>query len=722
MTKLKKERKIFNLMILALIVISLGMIPSSKDEGMYPLSEIHKLNLQEKGLKIDPLEVYNPNGVSIVDALVDVGGCTGSFVSENGLIITNHHCAFGSISRASTTENNYLENGFLAKTYEEEIPAQRVVVRITESYEEVSEEILNSVKGIEDPVVRSQKIYEKMIELSEKYTNLDESIEAEVSEMFEGKSYVLFKYRLIEDVRLVYAPPITIGNFGGETDNWVWPRHTGDFTFMRAYVAPNGKSAKYSKENIPFKPKRHLKVNPNGVQEGDFIFILGYPGRTYRHKPAEFLTYQEKYLLPIYADFLEYMINYLTAYSKDDDELKLAYASYIKGLANTMKNYKGKILGLKRTELYKARKKEEVQLQNFIDSDDKLKEKYGNLLNEINTTYDQLFEIVEANLWFNLSNRFSTLFALASELKNYATEIQKPNEERIDDYKDENLAQTKFYLYRLISNYNKEMEKAVWVNLFKYADNFSGRSKITAIENVKENKDAIVFLESEMLDAKFLNQEIFSKLLEDTPENILNYDDPVLQFLFKLKLQMDDIQNERTLIDGKLDMYSASLIEVKMLWKGTEFIPDANSTLRFTYGYIKGYTPADAIYYSPITTLKGVIDKSLYGNEDYKIHPKVKELYDKGDFGKFADKLLGSVPVAILYNGDTTGGNSGSPILNAYGELIGVNFDRAFEATINDFAWNESYSRSLGVDIRYVLWVTQKIGGADNIIKELGIE
>ncbi|MBN1639099.1 MAG: S46 family peptidase, partial [Ignavibacteriales bacterium] len=661
MTKLINEKKFYNLIIYALIIISLGMIPSSKDEGMYPLSEIHKLNLQEKGLKIDPLDVYNPNGISIIDALVDVGGCSGSFVSENGLIITNHHCAFGSISRASTTENNYLENGFLAKTYEEEIPAQRVVVRITESYEDVSDEILSSVKGIEDPVVRSEKIREKMIELSQKYSNEGESIEAEVSEMFTGKSYVLFKYRLIEDVRLVYAPPITIGNFGGETDNWVWPRHTGDFTFMRAYVAPDGKSAKYSKNNIPFKPKRHLKVNPNGVQEGDFIFILGYPGRTYRHKPAEFLTYQEKYLLPFYSDFFEYMINFLTNYSEHDPELKLAYASYIKGLANTMKNYKGKILGLKRTGLYNLRKQEEVELQNFINSDSKLKEKYGNLLYDINITYAQLFEIIEANLWFSVSNRFSTLFALGAELYDYAVEIQKPNEERMKDFKDENLAQTKFYMFRLISNLNKELEKAIWLNLFKYADDFSGPSEINAYVKLKENQNLIKFLEERMLNADFLNQETFTKLLEDTPENILNNDDAVLQFLFGLKSQMDLIQKERTLIDGKLDLFSASLIDVKMLWKGTEFIPDANSTLRLTYGYIKGYTPADAVYYSPITTLKGVIDKSLHGNEDYIIHPKVKELFDKGDFGKFADKLLGSVPVAILYNGDTTGGNSGSP-------------------------------------------------------------
>lgn len=722
MREFKNERRFFNLIIYTLIVISLGMIPSSKDEGMYPLSEIHKLNLQEKGLKIDPLEVYNPNGISIVDALVDVGGCTGSFVSENGLIITNHHCAFGSISRASTTENNYLENGFLAKTYEEEIPAQRVVVRITESYEDVSNEILNSVKGIEDPIVRSQKINEKMLELSEKYSNKDESIEAEVSEMFTGKSYILFKYRLIEDVRLVYAPPITIGNFGGETDNWIWPRHTGDFTFMRAYVAPDGKSAKYSKNNVPFKPKRHLKINPNGVKEGDFVFILGYPGRTYRHKPAEFLNYQQKYLLPFYSDFFEFMINFLTGYSKNNPELKLAYASYIKGLANTMKNYKGKILGLKRTGLYNIRKQEEVELQNFINSDSKLKEKYGSLLNDINTTYAQLFEIVQANLWFGAANRFSTLFALVSELYDYANEIQKPNEERSDDFKDENLAQTKFYMYRLISNYNKELERAVWLNLFKYADDFSGRSEISGYIKLKEKKNLIQFLEEKILNANFLNQETLTKLLEDIPENILNNNDEVLQFLFELKSQMDLIQKERIQIDGKLDLYSASLIDVKMLWKGTEFIPDANSTLRLTYGYIKGYTPADAIYYSPITTLNGVIDKSLYGNEDYIIHPKVKELFDKKDFGKFADKLLGSVPVAILYNCDTTGGNSGSPILNAYGELIGVNFDRAYEATINDFAWNESYSRSLGVDIRYVLWVTQKIGGAENIIKELGIE
>ncbi|NMB82193.1 MAG: S46 family peptidase [Ignavibacteria bacterium] len=314
--------KKFFLKPIKLIVLSfvlsflLGMIPASPEEGMYPLSEIDKVDLVKAGLKINPKEVYNPNGISLIDALVNVGGCTGSFISDKGLIITNHHCAYGSIARASTVEKNYLENGFHAQTMEEEIPALGNSCRILESYQDVSIQILDAVKNISDPALRAQTISRKYKEIADAATDEKESIVAEVSEMFAGKSYVLFKYRTIRDVRLVYAPPQSIGNFGGETDNWVWPRHTGDFSLLRAYVAPDGKAATYSKDNVPYKPKKFLKINPNGVEENDFVFILGYPGRTFRHRPSQYIKYQQDYLLPYISDLYDYAIKTLQDISK----------------------------------------------------------------------------------------------------------------------------------------------------------------------------------------------------------------------------------------------------------------------------------------------------------------------------------------------------------------------------------------------------------------------
>ena len=263
------------------LVLSLGWLFMAPAQGMYPMSEISKLDLVKAGLKINPDDIYNPDGMSLTDALVNIRGCTGSFVSDKGLILTNHHCGFGYVSHASTTEKNYLRDGFLANSYSEEIPAVGNYCKITESYRDVSEEILSSVEEIDDPAERIQQIKKIMREVGDNASDPDNDIEAEVSEMFIGKTYILFTYKVIRDVRLVYVPPLAIGNFGGETDNWVWPRHTGDFTFMRAYVAPDGSSAKYSEDNVPYQPKKYLKINPSGVNEGDFLFITWIPGKNF---------------------------------------------------------------------------------------------------------------------------------------------------------------------------------------------------------------------------------------------------------------------------------------------------------------------------------------------------------------------------------------------------------------------------------------------------------
>ena len=276
------------------------------EEGMFPLSEIHKIDLKKAGLKIDQNDVYNPNGISLVDALVKVGGCTGSFVSNEGLIITNHHCAFSAVQLVSTPENDYLNNGFIAKSQEQELEAKDLTCRITDSYEDVSDKILGTVAQIEDPTTRLQLINNAMKNIEIEAEKKDPTIEAEVSEMFIGKSYVLFRYKTILDVRLVYVPNRKIGEFGGETDNWVWPRHTGDYSFMRAYVAKDGSPTKYSKDNIPYTPKKFLKVNPAGTTEEDFVFILGYPGKTFRHRPAQFIAYQQKYLLQYNAGLYDF--------------------------------------------------------------------------------------------------------------------------------------------------------------------------------------------------------------------------------------------------------------------------------------------------------------------------------------------------------------------------------------------------------------------------------
>jgi len=715
---MKSKKYSSQILLLVVSFFFLGMTLSEPEEGMYPLSEIHKIDLVKAGLKIDPLEVYNPNAVSLIDALVKVGGCTGSFVSNDGLILTNHHCAFGAINKASTPEHNYLENGFLAESKLNEIPAKGTNVRITESYEDVSNKILDAVKDIEDLNVRAKIIKNKMTEIGEAANDKESSIVGEVSEMFKGKTYVLFKYRMIKDVRIVYAPPRSIGEFGGETDNWVWPRHTGDFTFMRAYVAPDGSAKEYEEDNIPYSPKRFLKVNPNGVKEGDFTFILGYPARTFRHMPSYFLEHQENIQLPYISETYEWMIRQLESISKDDTELQLKFATPIKRLANTMKNYKGKLKGLKRINLVEQKQKEEKDLQNFIDKNSELKSKYGTLINDYEKLYSELNEYADAYLWFKTFDRFSTGQRIANHVIEYCNEMDKPEKERSKYYKEDKIELTKNRFSEYLKSYNYEFENSLRNKMFLDAEKFSGKSEFKSLRNSKKDSPIFDLVKSQMENTGVFNLESINELLLKCPENL---NDPIISFAQNLKDEYESIKMEYDRINSGITKLSASLYEVKKLWEKSNFIPDANRTLRLTYGYIKGYSPADAIYHSPVTTLEGVMDKSLLGGE-YVIPDKLKTLYANKDFGKFYNEDLGSVPVGILYNMDTTGGNSGSPIINAYGEMIGINFDRAYEATINDFAWNEAYSRSIGVDIRYVLFITQKYGGADYLLTEMGVE
>ncbi|MHC1738914.1 MAG: S46 family peptidase [Ignavibacteriaceae bacterium] len=717
-----KKSVLPNLLLLTISTfIFFGSTPP--DEGMYPLSEISKLDLKKAGLKMEIKDLYNPNGVSLIDALVSLQGCTGSFVSKEGLILTNHHCAFDYIRKASTLEKNFLEDGFLAKTREEEIEARGQICKITESYRDVSDEILAAANESKDVAERMSLIRKKIKQLVDDEKAKDPGSEAEVSEMFIGKTYILFKYRVLRDVRLVYAPPRTIGEFGGESDNWVWPRHTGDFTFLRAYVAPDGSPATYSEKNIPYTPKRFLKVNPNGVEENDFMFILGYPGRTFRHQPSQYTRFHEEYQLPYIQNIFGELIDVYNKLGSNNLTLALKLSSRIKSLANTEKNYRGKIQGLRRLSLVDKRETEERALQKFIDSDIQLKKEYSNVLNEIDEIYKEIFDFGRIGLMYTQLSR-NPLVRLNDLLFEYRREMEKPEEERAAGVRGERLLNFHNVIKDLFNDLDKEVEAITLSTILTDARRFPEMRKLETLKDLfekEESPEEIAKYIRDLVESSIIKDyDSYKELLEMDQDDFSKIEDPMAEFLSYLKREYLPIQNKTDVINGKLNISLAKLIDVKKLWQQRSFIPDANSTLRLTYGYIKGYTPADATYYKPITTLSGLIEKSYLG-EDYRIPKKLKELYDKKDFGRYKNEKLNDVPVAILYNSDTTGGNSGSPIMNAYGELIGVNFDRSYEATINDYAWSENYSRSIGVDIRFVLWVTEKIGEAHNVISELGI-
>lgn len=702
------------------IIVSFAFIPPKPDEGMYPLSDIRKLNLNEKGLKISVDELYNPDGASLVDALVRLGGCTGSFVSPEGLIITNHHCVFGSVQRASTIENNYLENGFVAQTREQEIPAEGLTARITVSYEDVSSEVLQAAENVDDISKRAKAISDKISEIVKREESKDSTIKAEVSEMFVGEQYVLFRYKIINDIRLVYVPPRTIGEFGGESDNWIWPRHTGDFSFVRAYVAPDGSPAKYSKENVPFKPKKFLTVNPNGIDEEDFVFILGYPGRTFKNMPARFVEYQFKYQLPYVQDLFSWLINLYTKRGENDPEFALNISSTIKGLANTEKNYRGKIQGIRNLDLINRKLEEEKNLLRFINSNLELKSKYGKLPDEINQLYDDVFESGRRLFVLNFLRNYVSYYRLADLFVDYKTERLKDESERKSNYKESNKDKLIAEIENIYKNRKADLEPQIFMKIYGDASEFDELKNIEPFSSFSAVVNKEEYVNKLFANTFIADKKKFVERLFDKDFTVENSNDDLIKIANQLYQLKNEEQKRQQIRDGKSNILLAQFNEVKRIWLNKNFIPDANSTLRLTFGYVRGYSPRDAVYYSPISSLKGMIEKSFEGG-DYRIYEKIKELYAKKDFGKFILPKLNDVPVAFIYNTDTSGGNSGSPIMDAYGRLVGVNFDRCFEATINDYAWSETYSRSIGVDIRFVLWVVQKIGNADFLLKEMNV-
>ncbi len=709
------------------VVAVAGLISTASfkpDEGMFPLNYLNINDLKNAGIKLQASEIFNPGEVSLTDALVRVGGCTGSFISDEGLIITNHHCVYGSVARLSNSEHNYLENGFVAKNKSEELSVS-MPCKITQSYEDVSALVLDGITDKTSPEERANTIAANIKRVLDKERAAHPELTVEISEMFVGKSYTLFRYITLMDVRLVMAPPLTVGQFGGDSDNWEWPRHNGDFSLVRAYVDKNGKPAPYSPDNVPYKPKKTLKINPNGTQEGDFVFIMGYPGRTFRHESGQYLQFQQEIQLPVIQNWYKTYIDWMKEFSKTDVNKRLAFAGKIQGLENTEKNYRGKIQGLRRTSVVQNRQqqdvamrtafpkgsKEDIQAQQVLDGIDEawnIRKKQGRLfyysnifLNNESTVGHLGLEIVQAK--FNMA----AVKYKRSE-KSMSQVISEFQKEALKSYRFIDAKLEKQTFEYLVDQIYKESGKT---GLFKYPGKFG--SFETGLKAEMRKK----LLKSKMFDTAYLG-----KMIHQQPEKLILSQDP----LVLICLDMHGIEStvgqnwQQTAL--KLNSLMPQYIGLREQFLKSKFIPDANSTLRLTYGYVRGYSPNDGESHSPFTTLEGIFEKANT-KEDYRLPQHIQDKLTKKEVPTiFKDPKTGKVIVGFLYNMDTTGGNSGSPVLNDKGELIGINFDRSFTATINDFAWNEQYSRSIGCDIRYVLYVLKYVSEADHILKELNFE
>lgn len=710
--------------IFALVLVSSAFALAAPGEGMWPMSELSRLDLAGRGIEVPAREIFNPGGTGLIDANVQLEGCSGSLVSGEGLILTNHHCVFGYVQAVSTPEHDYLTNGFRAPNRAGEIPAKGQTARITESYRDVSAEVLDAVRGIADPAERTRALERKKRELAVQAEAQAPGKRAEVAEMFPGKTYVLFVYTYLRDVRLVYVPPRGVGDYGGEEDNWVWPRHGGDFSFLRAYVGPDGKPADYSPDNVPYRPKVFLRVSPEGVNEGDAVFILGYPGRTFRHQPAAYLAFEEEVRMPAVADWHEWQIRRMEAASAESPEAALRLAGRIKGLSNTSKNYRGKLAGLRRLGLVERKRTQEREIQAFIERDPARKAADGTLLADIEGEYRLIRGRAGKDQLLNDLYRNVYPLRIAHTLLENARERAKPEVERENAYMSRNRHLLVAELRRCLEGFHPATDRAILREILLRAARLPRDQRVAALDAIVGDGGVTridPWLDEHFPRFRLTGEKAVVEALDAEAGDLASRDDPFLRLAAELMdshLEKRDFDKARK---GSLDALSARLMEVKRLFLGASFIPDANSTLRLTTGRVKGYAPRDAVRMQPVTTLEGILEKDR-GTDPFKLSPDLEALIRAGDFGRFTLPGRKTVPVNLLYDADTTGGNSGSALLDRRGRLVGVNFDRAWEATVNDFAWSPDYSRSIGVDIRFVLWVTWKLGGAADLLREMGVE
>lgn len=691
-----------------LLFTGLFLSSSKQEEGMFPLNYLNEKDLQQAGLKLSAKDIFNPGEVALTNALVKVGGCTGSFISDQGLIITNHHCVYGGVADLSTKDHNYLENGFVAQNHEIELPIN-MPCRITQSYEDVSARVLQGIDDKTNPQTRASMITENIAKIRKEEMAETPDLSVEVSEMFVGKSYMLFRYFLITDVRLVFAPPVTIGQFGGDLDNWEWPRHNGDFSLVRAYVGKDGKPAAYSKDNIPFKPAKHLKINASGTKENDFVFIMGYPGRTFRHESAPYMKFQQDFQLPEIQKWYSWVIEQMEIYGKNDVNKSLAFAGTIQQLANTEKNFRGKMQGLTRTNLVHRKTEDEAAMQAFAVSSGQNTE----VISALGALWKQKTEMAPKRFNYLFLNSQSGPFQLARRIE--MTDEFLENTKKPEDRK-KGLDEFRSYVLDKYEIIDKGFEIAVIRELMHRISSIRSMQPVTGKMSIDQWVDKVLAKKEKLFDTGWVKSTARKK-----PAALADYEGPLEELAEYLEEDIVSTEKAWNDIENQIRALMPRYLDLKQAYKSSQFIPDANSTLRLTYGYIKRYSPNDAEIHMPFTTLRGVFEKANTA-PDYRLPEVVADnLRIENIPPFFKDPVTGEVIVCFLYNLDTTGGNSGSPVLDANGDLIGVNFDRSFTATINDYAWNDKYSRSIGVDIRYVLYVMKYVGKANHLIDELGL-
>jgi len=697
------------------------------DEGMWMLNQLPAEALQKAGLQLKTTDIYTPGGASLAQAVCLLGG-TGEFVSPEGLILTNHHVAFSAIQFNSTAENNYLENGFTANSLQEELRSPNSTCSVLQDIRDVTAEMRAVLSDDMTPRERHDAIDRKSKELVKAAEAAAPGCDCRLATMFDGMSYYIYTYLRLRDVRLVYAPPESIGNYGGEIDNWMWPRHTGDFALLRAYTGPDGKPADFSPANVPFRPKAWLTFATEGVAEGDFIMVIGYPGKTMRYRLAMDVEFALKTSYPYRVKLFQSMMRLLEDAGKDNAELAVRMASKIKRLANTMKNNQGMIDGLSKNGLVGQKSREEAAIDTWLKAHPSEAVRFGPVRDELTAMLQEQQRWFRHDFLLGYVGMASDTLGFANTVYRWSREREKPDLERESSYMDRNLSQARTRLQFAQRNYHAATDEKVLALYLRELDSLPEGTRVAALDKALEkyapqsHTDAIPRLAHDLVSGTRLGVEAERmKMFAMKKDELLALHDPCIDFIAALSGEIDDMNDRGKAWDGALSRLNPLWIELLGLYSGKPLYPDANSNLRLTYGKVVGYDPRDAVSYKPFTTLAGVLEKNT-GAVPFNCPEKLFRLHQAKDFGGYADPRLKDVPVDFLGDTDITGGNSGSPVLNARGQLVGIAFDGNYESMTSDWQFDPPLSRTLSVDTRYVLFVLDKFSNAQRILKELTIK
>ena len=678
------------------------------------LKGMNETEMKNLGMKMSVKEIYDVNNSSIKDAVPHFnGGCTSEVISPKGLILTNHHCGYSQIQSHSTVEHDYLNDGFWAYKMEDELPNENLTVTFIVKIEDVTTAVLNGTATLTNEAEKQKKIQENISALSNSLPK-ENWQENKIRTFYEGNQYMLFVTETFTDVRLVGAPPTSIGKFGSDTDNWVWPRHTGDFSLFRIYADKNNHPAKYSKDNVPYTPKHFLPISLDGVAEDDFTLVFGYPGKTNEYLPAVAIEQIVNELNPAKIEIRDKALKVTDGFMRKDKAIKIQYASKYAGIANYWKKWIGETQGLKKSNAVAVKKEAEKAFQQKIVKAGKQKE-YGTLLTDFDKNYAAIAPYALAKEYYaETVQRNTELLSTGLKLVQLEQVYNTRGEQAFNDRKT-NLINSLADFYK---NFNASVDEKVFEQLI---DLYSKQPSKQFLPQNLINVDAKNLATEVYSKSKIKDYDSLKKLLSGDAKTVITNlnTDPA----FTLVKQLSDKYNKE--IAPKYDEINLTITALQRTYMKAQLelntdsriFPDANSTLRVTYGKVKGYEPKDATYYEPVTYLEGVMEKYVPGDYEFDVPAKLIDLYNKKDYGPYSEN--GKMPVNFIGTNHTTGGNSGSPAIDAHGNLIGLNFDRVWEGTMSDIYYDPSICRNIMVDIRYVLFIMDKYAGAKNLISEL---